>query len=250
MHFLSKILHDSVDESVHRAFLRYGKGKYQGPSAEISVARSGKVKVRSTYRYQDLIGAVFTTLVPVESMKISGIVLGYQPLDEVMATLGFQMEPFKKKPRTLLFQSKIAGNYPVKQIVPLYSEIAEDAYVFCNLETDRYWTHKSKTKMPSAQKELEISEQLKFSRTKIPAGSEFVPALLQQLVPDFVDDISLDFSLLRIENTYDIQNLIFPPNMKQLTSKEIRLKTQRSGILHRRLLVDDKEFASQHKMIV
>ncbi|MFX0078096.1 MAG: hypothetical protein ACFE8O_02560 [Candidatus Hermodarchaeota archaeon] len=250
MHFLSKILRDTVDESVHRAFLRYGKGEYDGPVAEISIAKSGTVKVRSNHLYQDLIASVFVKHVPVDTVSISGIVLGYEPLDETIAALSIEADPFKKKPRTQLFESKIAGVYPVKQVVSLYDDIGENALIFCNLSTDQAWSHKSKTKIPSAQKEIPIEEQLKFSTTKIPAGTNFVSELLLELTPDFLDDIPDAFSTLRIENTYEIQDLIFPPNRDQLTSKEIRVLTQRSGILHRTLSVDDKEFKSKHPMTV
>lgn len=250
MHFLSKILRDTVDESVHRAFLRYGKGEYEGPVAEISIAKSGTVKVRSNHLYQDLIASVFVTHVPVDTVSVSGIVLGYEPLDEAIAALGIEADPFKKKPRTQLFQSKIAGVYPVKQVTSLYDDIGENALIFCSLSTDQAWSHKSKTKIPSAQKEMPIEEQLKFSTTKIPAGTTFVSELLLELTPDFLDDIRTDFSNLRIENTYEIQDLIFPPNRDQLTSKEIRVLTQRSGILHRTLSVDGKELTSKHPMTV
>ncbi|MFW9984550.1 MAG: hypothetical protein ACFFCB_07465 [Candidatus Odinarchaeota archaeon] len=250
MHFLSKILKDTVDESVHRAFLRYGKGDYDGPAAEITIVKSGKIKIKSNHLYQDLIAAVFVTNVPVDTISISGILLGYTPLDEALAALGIEADPFKKKPRTQLFQSKIAGVYPVNQIVSLYDDIGENALIFCNLSTDKAWTHKSKTKIPSAQKEPPIEEQLKFSTTNVPAGTDFVQNLLQELTPDFLDDIPANFSTLRIENTYEIQDLIFPPNRDQMTSKEIRVLTQRSGILHRTLIVDGKEFTSKHPMTV
>jgi len=250
MHFLTKILRDTVDESVHRAFLRYGKGEYEGPVAEISIAKSGAVKVRSNHLYQDFIASVFVTHVPVDTVSVSGIVLGYEPLDDAIAALGIEVDPSKKKPRTQLFQSKIAGVYPIKQVVSLYDDIGENALIFCNLSTDQAWSHKSKTKIPSAQKEIPIEEQLKFSTTKIPAGSNFVSELLLDLIPDFLDEIPADFSTLLIKNIYEIQDLIFPPNRDQLTSKEIRVLTQRRGILHRTLSVDGKEFTSKHPMTV
>jgi hypothetical protein len=250
MHFLSKILRDRVDESVHRAFLRYGKGEYAGPAAEVTVTSAGKVKVRSTYLYQDLVASAFLKLVPVDTVSVSGIILGYELLDEELSALGIDAEPFKKKPRTLLFQSKITGEYPVKQVTSLYDDISENAFVFCNLTTNQNWLHKSKKKIPSAQKESPIKEQLKFSSTRIPAGTDFIANLLQELTPDFLNDIPSNFSSLLIENMYEIQDLVFPPDKDKLPSKEIRLKTKRSGILHRKVIVDGSEFTSQNTLMV
>ena len=114
MHFISKILNDAVDDSVHRAFLRYGRGEYQGPAAEITITKAGKVKVRSSYMYQSLPAAVMITMAPVETASISGLVLGYEPLDEDLAYLGFEAVPSKKKPRTQLYQSQLTGDYSAK----------------------------------------------------------------------------------------------------------------------------------------
>jgi hypothetical protein len=186
----------------------------------------------------------------VETISISGILLGYEPLDEVLADLGFESEPSKKKPRTLLHQSKIDGKYPVKQIETLYNEVSPNAFIFCNLATDIGWRHKVKTKIPSAQKESPTAERIKFATTWIPPETEFEQQLLSELTPDFVDDIPNDFSSLLIENTYEIQKLIFPPDMKEISSKELRLKTKRSGILYRTLTVDGSDFARKHSMTV
>ncbi len=250
MHFITKILTNSVDSSVHRAFLRYGRGEYPGPATEITITKVGKVKVRSTFMYQDLPATVMLTMVPVETVSLSGIILGYEPLDEILADLGFEAAPSKKKPRTLLYQSKLVGSFTTKQAALLYESVGENAYIFCNLSTKIGWLHKTKAKIPSAQKEPPLSERLKFSTTQVPSGTEFVQELLHELVPDFAEDVPSEFSSLLIENTYEIQDLIFPPDMKQLTSKEVRLKTQRSGILHRKLHVDESEFNKKHSMTV
>ncbi|MFW9830402.1 MAG: hypothetical protein ACFFD8_01300, partial [Candidatus Thorarchaeota archaeon] len=223
--------------------------EYEGPTAEITITRAGKVKVRSTWLYQDLVAAVFLDLIPDDNFTLSGIVLAYEPLDETLTEVGIKAEPFKKKPRTQLFQSKISGTYSKQQGQILYDEIGENAYIFCNLTTKSGWNHKSKSKIPSAQKEPPIAEQLKYSSTQVPAGTEFVAELIRALVPDFHDDIPENFSTLRIENTYEIQELVFPPNKDQLTSKEIRLNTKRQGILHRKLTIDEKEYTNKHPLI-
>ncbi len=250
MHFITKILNSTVDDIVHRNFLRYGRGEYPGPAIEITVTKAGKVKVRSTYMYQDLPAAVMVSMVPVETVSLSGLILGYEPLDEILTELGFKADPSKKKPRTLLYQSKIAGDYLTNQVANLYGDIQEIAFVFCSLNTKIGWAHKPKTKIPSAQKEPLLSKRLKFCTTTVPDGNEFLNEVLNQLVPDFLGDVPSGFSTLQIKNSYDIQDLIFPPEMKQLSSKEVRLKTKRSGFLHRTLLVDAEEFTKKHPMTV
>lgn len=250
MHFTTKILKDMVDDSVHRAFLRYGRGEYPGPAVEVTKSKAGKLKIRSTYMYQDLPASIMIAVVPAETISISGILLGFEPLDEVLVDLGFESEPSKKKPRTLLYQSKIGGKYSTKQVEALYNDVGANAYIFCNLLTDVGWSHKVKTKIPSAQKEPPIAERLKFATTQIPPATEFEQLFLSELVPDFIEEIPSDFSSLLIENNYEIQKLIFPPEMKEISSKELRLKTQRSGILHRSIVIDGSKFTRKHSMTV
>lgn len=250
MHFISKILRGTVDESVHRAFLRYGKGQYEGPAAEITLTKAGKAKVRSTYLYQDLIASVFAQHAPVDTISVSGIILGYEVLNEPLAKLGITAGPFTKKPRTMLFQSKISGTFSKSQLVLLYDEIGEMAYLFLKLNAGSGWTHTPKTSIPSAQKEAQFAEQLKHTTTQINPGTRFLDALLEELVPDFIDRVSDTFSTLRIENTYTIEELVFPPNKDQLTSKEVRLQTKRKGRLYRKLILGDVEYTREHVLLV
>jgi hypothetical protein len=247
MHYISKLLRGESDESVHRIFLRYGRGDYEGPAAEISVSKSGNVKVRSTYQYQDLIASTFLKVVPLDSISISGLILGYTQLDAELAKLGIEVPPFTKKRATHLFQTKISGNYPKDQLFRLYDEIGETAYIFCNLNTTIKWQHKSKTKIPSARKEAPIADQLKFSNTRVPKGTTFLTELLEEIIPDFKDDLPTTFSSLQITNSYLINELQFPPKREQLSSAEIRQQTKRKGTLLRVLQIDEKEYNREYQ---
>ncbi|MFX1563889.1 MAG: hypothetical protein ACFFDP_11360 [Promethearchaeota archaeon] len=246
MHFLLKILRGISDEAVHHAFLRFGRGDYEGPAAEISVSRSGNVKVRSTYQYQDLVATTFLRVLPIDTISISGLILGYEPLDSTLSKLGITAPPFTKKRAALLYQTKISGTYTKDQILPLYDEIGETAYIFCNLNTNIGWQHKSKNAIPSARKEAPIAERLKFSNTSVTNGPAFLPRLLEEMVPDFSDDLPTAFASLRIMNSYLINELEFPANRKQLSSAEVRLQTKRKGTIVRTLQIDEKEFSREH----
>lgn len=246
MHFLSKILRGISDEAVHRAFLRFGRGDYEGPAAEITVSRSGNVKVRSTYQYQDLIATTFLKVIPIDTISISGLILGYEPLDAALSKLGITAPPFTKKRAARLFQTKLSGTYTKNQILPLYDEIGETAYIFCNLNTSIGWKHKSKNKIPSARKEAPIADQLKFSNTSVPNGSAFLPRLLEEIVPDFSDDLPTAFASLLITNSYLINELEFPSNKEQLSSAEVRQQAKRKGTIIRTLRIDEKEYSHEH----
>ena len=249
MHHILKILRGTTDEAVHRTFLRYGKGDYDGPAAEISITKAGKVRAKSNYQFQDFFASLLLKTVPVESISVSGIILGYEPLEDSISSTGITTTPFTRKKRTKLYQAPLSGTFPKNQLVSLYEKIGEIAFLFCTLTAENGWRHKSKTKLPSAQKEIPVAEQLKFSSTAVPAGSNFLEELLPLLVPDFKDELPSSFSSLRLVNIYLIDELVFPENRDELSSAELRIMTKRKGRLHRTLSVDDVEFQRVHPFI-
>lgn len=249
MHHIIKILRGIHDDALHRTFLRYGKGDYDGPAAEISITKAGKIKVKSNYQFQDFFGSILLKLVPAEFLTVSGIILGYEPLDDAVSSTGITAAPFTRKKRTQLYQTSLSGTYAKNHLISLYEQIGEVAFLFCTLSAEAGWLHKSKIKLPSAQKDMPVKDQLKFSRTKIPAGSNFLEELLPLLVPDFEENLPTSFSSLRLVNIYLIDELVFPENREQLSSTELRLKTKRKGRLHRTLIVDDMDFQREHSFI-
>ena len=246
LHFLTKLLQGTVDESVHRVFLRYGKGDYEGPAAEITISKTGKIKVRSTYQYQDLVAMNLLKVIPDSSIDASGIILAYEKLDDALKYLEIEAPPFTKKRAMLLYQTKITGGYSKDQLFSLYNEIGERGYVFLNLSAGSGWSHKTKTKMPSMQKEAPIDDQLKFSTLRLPKGTNYVEELVNVIAPDFLDQIPKSFTSLRLENHYRITGFEFPPNRDQLSSTELRRLTKRKGTLYRKIFVDDKENQRDH----
>ena len=246
MHFMTKLLRGVPDEAVHRVFVRFGRGDYEGPAAEISVAGSGKVSVKSSYEYQDLVAASFLKFVPGEAVKLAGSILSLEPLDDSLRELGIAAPPFVKKRAMLLFESSISGDYARTQATSLYDQVGENAYVLCTLAGASGWSHKTKVQLPSPKKEESLEERLKFSSTQAPGGVAFLKELLSLLAPDFRDSLPASFSTLRLVNTYLIDDLVFPADREKLSSAELRQRTKRKGKLLRQLVVDGKEYHHEH----
>ena len=242
MHFMTKLLRGISDEAVHRVFVRYGRGDYEGPAVEIAVSGAGKVGVKSSYEYQDLVAACFLKLVPVEPVKMQGSILSLEPLDDAVKKLGIAASPFLKKRAMLLFESKISGDYTRAQTTSLYDQVGEKAYILCALGGAPGWSHKTKEQLPSPKKEAALEERLRFSSTQVPGATTFLRELLLFLVPDFQDSLPTSFSSLRLVTTYLIEALVFPPNREKLSSAELRQRAKRQGKLHRQLVVDGKEY--------
>jgi hypothetical protein len=250
MRFPSQLLQGESDDRVHQAFLRYGKGEHDGPAAEITLTKTGKVKVRSTYLYQELIASIFLSVVPVETLTISGVVIGSEKVDEDLTALGIEPGPLRKVRQAKGYTTKIAGDYSVKQINALYEEVGATGYILCSLTADKGWSHKAKTKIPDPRSSATVDEQMKFCTTRVPAKTMFTDQLVKELVPDFYTGLPSNFTLLKINNIFNIRGFIFPPNKDQLTSKELRLKTKRDLVIHRTLLVNETELTKDHEVVV
>lgn len=246
MHFMTKLLRGMPDESVHRLFIRYGRGDYEGPAVEIAVTGTGKVAAKSTYEYQDLVGTCLLKLMPAETIKIAGSILSLEPLDDAVRNLGIAAAPFAKKRAMLVFESKIAGDYTRAQAIGLYEQIGENANILCTLSGAPGWSHKTKAQLPSPKKEESLEQRLKFSSTQAPGGLPFLKELLAVLAPDFQDSLPGSFSTLRLVNTYLIEDLVFPPDRERLSSAEVRQRTKRKGKLQRQLVIDGKEYLREH----
>lgn len=246
MHFLTKLVRGEVDEAVHRAFIRYGRGDYDGPALEISVARTGNIRVKATYQYQDLVALAFLKASPSDSITVSGVIIGYEPLNDALAKLGIEVPPFTPKRATKLYQTSLSGSLNRHQLLLLYDQIAEDAHVFCDLTATRGWAHRTKKTLPSPRRVIPLEEQLKFSSTRVPSGSSFLKELIPQLAPDFQGDLPSTFTQLRITNQYLIEELVFPPDKGKLTSSELRRKTKRKGTLRRTIQVDGIQLTREH----
>jgi hypothetical protein len=246
MHFMTKLLGGISDEAVHRVFVRYGRGDYEGPAVEIAVSGAGKVGVKSTYEFQGLVAACFLKVVPVETVRMQGSILSLEPLDDVVKKLGIAASPFLKKRAMLLFESKISGDYTRAQATSLYDQVGETAHILCGLGGAPGWSHKTKEQLPSPKKDASLEERLKFSSTQAPGGTTFLRELLALSAPDFQDSLPSSFSSLRLVTTYLIEELVFPPDREKLSSAELRQRTKRKGKLHRQLVVDGKEYLREH----
>jgi len=70
--FIKKIFENKTNESVHKQFVRFGKGTF-GMRAVINARISGQVKVSSTFELANDFLEFIASLSP--KMKVSGIIL-------------------------------------------------------------------------------------------------------------------------------------------------------------------------------
>jgi len=87
-----------------------------------------------------------------------------------------------------------------------------------------------------------LANKIKFCQVMMENSPEVKQMLLDELTPDFIDEIPIKLKLLELVNNYHINNLILPPKELMKNSKMFRFLTIREGILERILSVDDNSF--------
>jgi hypothetical protein len=99
----------------------------------------------------------------------------------------------------------------------------------------------TKQKKPQSESQ-KISAKTKFCSAVFPNTESLRTELLNEITPDFIDEIPSKVKTIELVNTYHITNLIFPPKELRKNSKLFRYRTIREGSLERVLRADSNSF--------
>jgi hypothetical protein len=122
MSFIKKIFDGEVDESVHKYFIRFGKGEYRG-RFPLSLWKAKKIKVKSGFEFANDLVILCASL---GNCKVSGIVLSKEDISKVMSENNIQGNSETKK-GGLYYQNNLESQ-----------ELSSDQLM--NLEKESYFT--------------------------------------------------------------------------------------------------------------
>lgn len=222
--FIKKIFENKTDETVHRQFVRFGKGTY-GSRAIINVVKqTDKIKVSSSFELANDIVEFISNLAP--RFSVSGIVLSKDKIE------GFD---FRKKAGVL------ACNIEKEMNASELKELSNKSYATlldCNALGISL---KMKKKLPKPGKSGEGKVNDKF------CVLELDKKFLSQVHSEFLFDMPQEFKKARAEHTYIIKDIILPKDEKDF--EKIRVMAKRKGTLVRKTIVDGKEVAKEKEFV-
>jgi hypothetical protein len=227
--FIKKIFQNKVDESVHKYFVRFGKGTY-GMKAVMNVRKQkDKIKISTTFEYANDFVEFISSIT--DSVKVSGIILSRNEIQG--------LEGKKKKG---LFNYEIDKELKKDEL----KNIIDSCY-FALLDC-------------SAQG-IELKVKKKIPRPGGKGGEKKVNdkfcvmmldmKFLGQIHSEFLFDLPTDFKKVRIEHTYEINEIVVPDELKKSKDFDmIRKEAKRKGQIIRKIIVDKKETIIKNPFIV
>ncbi|MHA1784000.1 MAG: hypothetical protein ACTSVY_09760 [Candidatus Helarchaeota archaeon] len=278
MHFINKIIHDKVDNSVHNRFVKFSKGTFNngGPVLVIKASAGNKSwSFNSSYEYEDQIGVFYGNTAPEETYSVKGTIytLPRVKLDEVPLFNDRNWTQGKRDLKALHF-TELNEKLDLKEILKIYDELNPYCAILLNIlpSQGKNWTFKTKDKIPSIKKlqdknPLEECKEEKQNKCKFKVQCETtgvcvdkrigfaklktgqlddkaVKLFYELFIPDF-KDIPSKFKELCLINSYQIDKIELPPNKDKLTPREMREKAKKIGKIKRLLWLDGKTFSTE-----
>ncbi len=214
--FIKKIFDNTIDESVHKQFVRFGKGTYPGRAVTKITKQPDKIKIGTSFEMVNDVIEFCSQLS--QNLNCSGIILSKEKLDL----------PNEKK-KTNLFEYNISQNLTSDQI----KNILEKCYS-CLLDiTSQGISLKSKKKLPKPGKAGDSKIDDKFCQLEL--DKKYWP----QVKNEFCFDIQNEFKKALVVHTYFITNILIPKGEKDF--EKLRLIAKRKGKIQRKITIDKQE---------
>ncbi len=225
--FIKKIFENKQDNSVHKQFVRFGKGTYAFRAVMNVTKQADKIKLSSTYEYANDLIEFCCNLT--NSLKVSGIILSKTQL------------PFEGRKKSGLFQYEIEQEMKSEEL----KKITGNSYaILLDLNAPGIEV-KMKKKLPKPGKSGEGKINDKF------CVAIFDVKYLNALHNEFLFDIPSVFKKVRTEHTYVINDIVIPAELKKEKDFEkVRMGALRKGKLIRKIIVDGKETIKEKEMAV
>ena len=235
MHWLTRVVNGNIDEGVHRRFVKYSVGEFDGPWLEVSV-RGRNVVLRGDVGYEDFIGwFLLTTVDENEECDVKGVIIGKACVEEMKEYGG------KVSVKGEVHKINVEFSCRVGELREVYERYADECVLMLNIKT-RQGNVRSKRKLEYKGFEEERRE---FCVGRLKLSEEGVKRIVEEVAPDFLKEIRLPFKSLLLENKFIVEEIIFPENRERLSAREVRLRSKRRGRVKRTLHVDGETFSNE-----
>ncbi len=244
MHWLARLVNGVSDEGLHRKFVKYSVGVFDGPRLEVTV-KGRNVTLKGDFGYEDLIGWFALSLMDEdEECDVSGIVLG-KPCAELFRDYCGKLETKGDS-----YKVKVNFSFRAGELRRIYEKHIDECTFLLSIKAVRGLSVKCKTKLDWTVNVRGEEEGIKFCVGKIVVEREALRRLFEQAVPDFINLVPQDFKSMLITNEFVVEELVVPEDKEGLTARELRLVSRRRGKVRRTLNVDGETFHNEVSFIV
>ena len=237
MHFIREIFRGNQDrEYIHRKFVRYGRGRFEGPV--IRIRNSGnQLKVNASEDYVNILGEILTKN-STQSFNVSGNIISRDNIEGLLSELGIPIE--KATGKKGLFTLNLKGTIPAENLSRLYSEL-KGSHIFLDLtSSDKNSRLKTKKRLPRLGSEPDQNF----------CSAIFDSSLTDAIMNEICFDIDVkDFEEIKISHRYIIKELLIPEEYRDNLALA-RIYSKRKGIIKRFVEIDGRKTEIEHEFIV
>ncbi len=219
--FIKKIFDNQADESVHKQFVRFGKGIFEN-RAVVNARKNSIIKIGTSFEYTNDLVLFCSSLA--KELSVSGIIFSREDISSIIDEEG--------RKKAGLFSYEIAKKLDNEKI----KEIAAKAYAMlldCEAEGISL---KIKKKLPKPGKGGKAKQDEKFCILQL--DKKFWASIKEE----FFFDIE-NFKKANIKHGFLIEEIIMPEGEKDF--EKIRLMAKRKGKIIRHILVDGKSLEKE-----
>jgi hypothetical protein len=228
--FIKKIFENKIDDSVHKQFVRFGKGVYPGRAVIKITKQPEKIKIGTSFELVNDLVEFISSLG--QNAKISGTVLSKNDISGLM-----RQNNIKGNSETKSSGLYYENNIDEQDISPgALKELALNSYA-CLIDIESQGiTFKCKQKLPKPGKAGDLKIDDKFCQ------SEFSIMFWPKIKSEFAFDLP-EFKKALAVHTYTISDIIMPKGEKDF--EKIRLMAKRKGKITRKITLDKQEILKE-----
>lgn len=228
--FIKKIFENKIDDSVHKQFVRFGKGAYPGRAVIKITNQPNKIKIGTSFEMTNDMVEFCSSFE--QNSKISGIVLSKNDISDLMKQKNIKGNS-EKKSGGLYYQNNIDEQEIDSKAL---NELALNSYA-CLLDIEsRGISLKSKKKLPKPGKAGDLKIDDKFCQLEL--DIKYWPKVKSEFAFDMPD-----FKKALAVHTYTITDIIMPKGEKDF--EKIRLLAKRRGKIQRKITLDKQEIIKE-----
>lgn len=220
MNFAKELFLGNQDvEWIHKRFIRYGRGDFDGPFIEAKL-KGNKVKVNASEDYVNVLGLILCQ----GNVDFNGTIISEEELDSILESNGIQI--VKKSKRKGVFHYKVESSLEGEKLASFY-EKCPSAWFLLNINSG-YGKLKTKGKLQKVGSSLDG----KFCQAEI--DNE----LKERFRAEICFDLQQDFKELEISHTYVVEKVEIPEEYKN-DFKKARIYAKRVGLIKRVIRIDN-----------
>lgn len=221
--FLRKIFEKKSDDKVHRQFIRFGKGEFNGRFI-LNLHKSKRIKVKTSF---ELANDLVDLCSEFGNSKVSGLVLSKNDISNIMSQNKIQGDSETKK-GGLYFENEIKEQVLTKEQIMKLSE--NSYFMLLDMENENF-VLKMKKKLPKPGK---AEDKIDDKFCQLEADEKFYSKIKEALFWDVKESKKIN-----IKHSISIKEIVMPKGEKDFA--KIREMAKRKGTILRKIIVDEKE---------